>query len=247
MYSKGVHVGLSICLVVLQSIFAPMPTALAHADSTFHNVAIFRPPPPHTLIIEVENLGNETGLVALQSSSTQLIIEIPVGGTSFVDAVQFLADQDRIGLVTVQSNVSTRVQTYSTYTRDRFVYAGLDGDTFGPSPYGPFLPPSDGAATLLSEVYSLTVTVGDTVTWVRAAGIHNVVADDGSFSSGAPSDEWTFFSHTFTTPGTVRYYCQAHGSINGHGMAGVIHVVAAEDPDPDPRKIFLPVLFSARI
>ena len=33
----------------------------------------------------------------------------------------------------------------------------------------------------------LTIRVGDTVTWVRQAGFHNVVADDGSFTSGRPA------------------------------------------------------------
>lgn len=82
----------------------------------------------------------------------------------------------------------------------------------------------------------LTIHVGETVTWTNQGGFHNVVADDGSFrcaagcdgngGNGSPASSWTF-SRTFTTPGTVRYYCEVHGGRGGAGMSGTILVQAA--------------------
>lgn len=71
---------------------------------------------------------------------------------------------------------------------------------------------------------SLTIQVGDTVTWQNVGnGFHNVVADDNSFTNGAASSSnWTF-SHTFTVAGTVGYHCAIHV---GSGMVGQIVVGA---------------------
>jgi plastocyanin len=70
---------------------------------------------------------------------------------------------------------------------------------------------------------TVTIHPGDTVVWMRAEGFHNVHADDGSFGN-QPSDSWMNFSHTFTAPGTVPYYCQIHGGPGGAGMSGVVIV-----------------------
>ncbi|HET7845365.1 MAG TPA: plastocyanin/azurin family copper-binding protein [Xanthomonadales bacterium] len=69
---------------------------------------------------------------------------------------------------------------------------------------------------------NLTIQAGDTVTWVNQGGLHNVVADDGSFrcadgcdnqgGSGAPSpDAWTA-TVTFPRAGTFPYHCEVHGA-----------------------------------
>jgi plastocyanin len=84
---------------------------------------------------------------------------------------------------------------------------------------------------------SLTINVGDTVTFVNKGGQHNVVADDNSFrcamgcdgdghgGSGTPSSApWTA-TVTFSTVGDVGYYCEIHGQ-PGAGMFGTIHVNA---------------------
>jgi plastocyanin len=70
---------------------------------------------------------------------------------------------------------------------------------------------------------TLTIHVGDTVTWTNTpGGFHNVAANDGSFRNGsASSSAWTF-SHTFTSAGTVGYHCEIHS-----GMTGSITVNAA--------------------
>ena len=49
---------------------------------------------------------------------------------------------------------------------------------------------------------SVSIAVGDTVSWPNLSG-HTVKADDGSFSSGFASS----FTHTFETAGTFDYIC----------------------------------------
>ena len=82
------------------------------------------------------------------------------------------------------------------------------------------------------EPADLTIAVGDTVVWTNVQGIHNARANDNSFSSGpVQAAPWTF-QHTFTSPGEVRYYCQAHGTVTGLGMAGVVRVTGGGTDDP---------------
>ncbi len=71
----------------------------------------------------------------------------------------------------------------------------------------------------------ITVEVQDTVRWINSSsGSHNVVADDGSYTSGAASTNQWVFDHIFTTTGDSRYYCSVHGSAGGVGMSGIVHV-----------------------
>ncbi len=71
---------------------------------------------------------------------------------------------------------------------------------------------------------NLTITVGDTVRWVNEVGLHNVVADDNSFTSGAPSALPWVFDYVFTAVSVNPYYCEVHGAAGGIGMSGVITV-----------------------
>jgi plastocyanin len=71
---------------------------------------------------------------------------------------------------------------------------------------------------------TITITVGDTIQWTNVSGNHNVVADDGSFTSGAPAFAPWDFIHIFNTEGTFPYYCEPHGGPGGTGMSGVITV-----------------------
>lgn len=84
---------------------------------------------------------------------------------------------------------------------------------------------------------SITINVGDTVIWRRINGFHNVRADDNAFRlgepDGSPGSSWTEVSHTFTDPGTVRYYCEVHGAPAGSGMAGEV-IVQAVQPTGTP-------------
>jgi plastocyanin len=86
--------------------------------------------------------------------------------------------------------------------------------------------------------HEVTVKVGEGVTWVhRDSGLgHHVVADDGSFDSnptcgrpgpaghGACMEGGDRYTHLFTEPGVVGYYCRLHGSPGGKGMAGTVRV-----------------------
>ena len=85
---------------------------------------------------------------------------------------------------------------------------------------------------------TLTIQVGDTVVFVNKGGTHNAQADDGSFvcargcdgqpgGNGAPSSSNWVASWTFTTAGTIGYYCELHGA-PGQGMYGTINVLAPE-------------------
>jgi len=57
---------------------------------------------------------------------------------------------------------------------------------------------------------SITVKVGDTVTWTNnGPSTHTATADDGSFDSGNLAQGKTF-SHTFQTAGTFSYHCTIH-------------------------------------
>ena len=89
------------------------------------------------------------------------------------------------------------------------VSVGGNGDTFSPK--------------------TLTIQVGDTVTWTNAGGFHNVDATDGSFRNGNPSSSTWTFSHTFTAAGTVNYQCDTHVAM---GMTGSITVQAVTPPPP---------------
>jgi plastocyanin len=57
---------------------------------------------------------------------------------------------------------------------------------------------------------TLTISVGDSVTWTNADDRpHTVTSNDGAFDSGN-LDEGRAFSFTFTEPGTYTYVCNYH-------------------------------------
>jgi plastocyanin len=66
----------------------------------------------------------------------------------------------------------------------------------------------------------LTITVGETVTWVNEQkGHHTSISDDGvTWNSGAIPSGGTF-TFTFTQAGTYPYHCKY-----GHGIHGTIVV-----------------------
>jgi plastocyanin len=78
------------------------------------------------------------------------------------------------------------------------------------------LPPPAAAATHAVEVgdgsfspASLTVSVGDTVTWTNADDSPHTVTAEGAFDSGNLEPGQTF-SFTFAEAGTYTYVCQYH-------------------------------------
>ena len=92
-----------------------------------------------------------------------------------------------------------------------------------------------GGATQVFAPKTTNIHVGDTVKFVNQGGVHNVVADDGSFrcargcdgdghggNGGASSANWAV-SVSFSQAGTVGYFCETHG-MPGGGMFGTINV-----------------------
>jgi plastocyanin len=73
---------------------------------------------------------------------------------------------------------------------------------------------------------TLTVTVGDTVTWTNADSMpHTASAEDGAFDSGN-LDPGQAFSFTFTEPGTYEYRCDYHSDMQGT----IVVEAAASEP-----------------
>ncbi|HLF16405.1 MAG TPA: plastocyanin/azurin family copper-binding protein [Candidatus Thermoplasmatota archaeon] len=71
------------------------------------------------------------------------------------------------------------------------------------------------------------VPVGSTVVWSNdGATPHNVVANDGSFTSDSEDPNFLQqgeeYAHTFNEPGTVHYQCHLHA-----GMDAVLKVTEA--------------------
>jgi plastocyanin len=85
---------------------------------------------------------------------------------------------------------------------------------------------------------TIVVHVGDVVRWTNDDRTlfqtdHNVMADDGSFSSKQRMKEGSSFEFQFTTPGTFTYHCTIHG------WEGTVVVVAPRPtatatPKPTP-------------
>ena len=91
---------------------------------------------------------------------------------------------------------------------------------------------------------TVTVNVGDTVTFVNKGGSHNVVADDNSFrcargcdgtpnGSGNISNANWVSNVVMTKTGNIGYFCEAHGQ-PGAGMFGTIKVNGVSPPPPPP-------------
>jgi len=75
---------------------------------------------------------------------------------------------------------------------------------------------------------TLTITVGDTVTWTnRDAVAHTATSTTGVFDS-RDLEQGESYSVTFTAPGTYDYLCTPHPSMTGR----VVVVAAAAAPVP---------------
>lgn len=85
---------------------------------------------------------------------------------------------------------------------------------------------------------TLTINVGDTVTFVNGGGFHNVLSDtdsvisfrcangcDGDGGNGDPASNSWSATVLFSTAGTAPYHCEIHGVDGGGGMAGTITIV----------------------
>lgn len=65
------------------------------------------------------------------------------------------------------------------------------------------------------------VPANATVVWINDAGVHNVVADDGSFKSPGTMPQGSEWAFHFEGAGDHTYVCTFHA---GQGMKGTIHV-----------------------
>ena len=75
---------------------------------------------------------------------------------------------------------------------------------------------------------SLTISVGDRVTWTNGGeSPHTVTAENGAFDSGT-LDAGAAFSFTFTEPGTYAYRCDFHSEM----QATIVVEPAASAPQP---------------
>jgi halocyanin-like protein len=71
---------------------------------------------------------------------------------------------------------------------------------------------------------AVRVDTGTTITWewTGGGGLHNVIAEDGTFDSGDPvSGTGVSFKYTFTQSWTHLYYCNPHKAL---GMKGAVVV-----------------------
>ena len=84
----------------------------------------------------------------------------------------------------------------------------------------------------------LTINAGDVVRWTNIGGLHNVVADDNSFSSGAVSSSAWVYEHTFNSTGSNPYYCAQHGGPGGSGMSGIVTVENATDVNDNSISVY---------
>ncbi|MGE0885083.1 MAG: plastocyanin/azurin family copper-binding protein [Blastocatellales bacterium] len=73
------------------------------------------------------------------------------------------------------------------------------------------------------EPRNLTVSEGDTVTWINQEGVHAIRSDTDAFISRnlKPGEK---FSYQFNKAGKYPYHCAIHGSKGGGGMSGTITV-----------------------
>ncbi len=85
-----------------------------------------------------------------------------------------------------------------------------------------FLALSVEAATVDVEIYNgyfspevVEITPGDTVRWTNREGVHNVVATDGSFSSGSALGGSWIYSHTFSSEGQYAYVSENDPAMQG--------------------------------
>jgi plastocyanin len=97
---------------------------------------------------------------------------------------------------------------------------------------------------------TVTVNVGEQVTFHNTGGYHDVVFEDGQLHSPASPSlaAWTA-SRRFDKAGSYRFYCSVHGGPGGTGMAGVVVVAdpsATTTPTPQEPLPTPPVTFSAK-
>lgn len=122
------------------------------------------------------------------------------------------------------------IRRLATVTATAFVLLGLP--IAAPSLIGPSAARGATHTVEIGDGFfspaSLTVTVGDTVTWTNADDSPHTVTASGAFDSGNLNGGQTF-SHTFDEIGTFTYVCLYHDE-----MVATITVVAASGSGQAP-------------
>jgi plastocyanin len=136
-----------------------------------------------------------------------------------------------------EAGIATAVWTLGPAEGTQLATAEVDGADNSPLTYTATAeadepPPGVTVQVLPNNTFDpaiVTVVPGGTVTWVwpEGSGLHNVLPDaqepepSGPLSAGPKT-----YTYTFTTAGTYRYYCLAHGDPGGVGMSGTVVVQA---------------------
>jgi plastocyanin len=104
-----------------------------------------------------------------------------------------------------------------------------EAETPGTAPGATVQVLTDGGNRFLPR--DVSIVVGQTVTWVWPEGglPHNVAPSDGvtPARSGDTVTGPNMYAFTFSTPGVYTYFCEAHGTSSGAGMAGTVTVLTA--------------------
>jgi plastocyanin len=92
--------------------------------------------------------------------------------------------------------------------------------------------PGDTISDFKFSPGSLTIHVGDTVTWTNAGpSSHTATANNGSFNTGVLA-KGASASHTFTSAGTFSYFCTIHPFM--HGTIVVLASTTTSTPSTTP-------------
>lgn len=138
----------------------------------------------------------ETAAPTDQPTETTTATPTPAGGESAVD--EYLTDT---------SNYDGTIADRTGRDRVR-VEVGAQGNGGGFA-YGPPAIRVDTGTTVVWE-------------WTGSGGLHNVVAEDGTFNSGDPvSGSGETFRYTVEEAGTYLYFCDPHKAL---GMKGAVVV-----------------------
>jgi plastocyanin len=117
--------------------------------------------------------------------------------------------------------------------RIRFLWIGILASASLPVAVASAASQSVTASSNVFTPEGVTVLQGESVTWSNSGGFHNVHFNDESFVEPPnPTDTWpAIVSHTFGTPGTYKYRCDAHVDL---GMTGTVTVLATGTTPPPP-------------
>ena len=118
---------------------------------------------------------------------------------------------------------------YDGYLGDANAFDGKTADLTGQDSVSVDVGAGEGFAFAPAAI---NIDPGTTVTWewTGQGGVHNVLAEDGTFDSGSTMNSGSF-EHTFEEAGVYTYYCTPHKAL---GMKGVVAVGDTAEGDVVP-------------